>query len=98
MLKYLDNHSFSIYKIFNSVDVRDKKSLFHKINAYADGFFGQNEDYSEDIDRLELDIIEAIKGGCNKREMKSNDFVKRIIHPKASNNNCFFKMYSALHY
>ncbi len=94
MLKYLkkiDNHSFSIYKIFNSVDVRDKKSLFHKINVYADGFFGQNEDYSEGIDRLELDIIEAIKGGCNKRELKSNDFVKRIIHPKASNNNCFFK-------
>jgi hypothetical protein len=58
MLKYLkkiDNQSFSIYKIFSSVDVKDKKSLFHKINAYADGFFGQNKDYSEDIDRLELD-------------------------------------------
>ena len=23
--------------------------------------------------------------------MKSNDFVKRIIHPKATNNNCYFK-------
>ena len=42
------------------------------INAYADGFFGQNENYSEDIDRLELDIIKAMKGGCNKRELKSN--------------------------
>jgi hypothetical protein len=48
-LKKIDNHSFSIYKIFNSVDVRDKKSLFHKINTYSDGFFGQNKDYSEDI-------------------------------------------------
>ena len=41
MLKYLkkiDRQSFSIYKIFNSVDVRDKQSLFHRINAYADGF------------------------------------------------------------
>ena len=68
-----------------------KQSLFHKVNAYADGFFGQNEDYSEDINRLKLDIIKAMQGGCNKRELKSNDFIKRIIHPKASNNNCFFK-------
>ena len=90
-LKKIDKQSFAIYKIFNSVDVRDKQSLFHKINAYADGFFGQNEDYSEDISRLELDIIKAMQGGCNERELKSNDFIKRIIHPKASNNNCFFK-------
>ena len=58
MLKYLkrvDQQVFSIYKIFNSADVRDKKSLLHIVNGYADGFFGQNEDYSEDIDRLELD-------------------------------------------
>jgi hypothetical protein len=46
------------------------------LSQVADGFFGQNKDYSEDIDRLELDIIEAIQGGCNKRELKSNDFVK----------------------
>ena len=48
-------------------------------------------DYSEDLDRLEIDIIETLQGGCNKRELKTNDSVKRIIHPKASNNNCFFK-------
>ena len=38
MLKYLkkiDKQSFSIYKIFNSVDVRDKQSLFRIMNAYA---------------------------------------------------------------
>jgi hypothetical protein len=78
MLKYLkkiDKQSFSIYKIFNSVDVRDKQSLFHKINSYADGFFGQNEDYSEDINRLELDIIKAMQGGCNKMELKSNQMI-----------------------
>jgi hypothetical protein len=28
-------------------------------NTYADGFFGQNEDYSEDIDRLDIDVIKA---------------------------------------
>ena len=85
-LKRADRQAYSIYKIFSSVDVR-----LHKINGYADGFFGRNEDYSEDIDRLELDIIKAIQGGCNKRELKSNDTSKRITHPKASNNNCFFK-------
>jgi hypothetical protein len=54
------------------------------LNGYVDGFFGQNEDYSEDIDRLELDIIKALQGGCQKRELKSNDACKRIVHPKAS--------------
>jgi hypothetical protein len=33
--RWIDNQSFSIYKIFNSVDVRDKISLFHKINTYV---------------------------------------------------------------
>ena len=60
------------------------------MNGYADGFFGQNEDYSEDIERLELDIIKAIQGRCQKRELKSNDTCKRIVYPKASNNNCLF--------
>lgn len=94
MLKYLkkiDKQTFSIYKVFNSVDVKEKKSLIRIINLYADGFFGQNNDYSEDIDRLEIDIIKALQGGCNKRELKSNDVSKRITYPKASNNNCFFK-------
>ena len=62
-VKRIDQQRFPIYKIFNSVDVRDKKSLVYTINTYADGFFGQNEDYSVDIDRLELDIIKALKGG-----------------------------------
>ena len=94
MLKYLkriDQQRFALYKIFNSVDVRDKNSLFYTINTYADGFFGQNEDYSVDIDRLELDIIKALKGGCQTRELKTNDSSKRVVHPKAANNNCFFK-------
>ena len=94
MLKYLkriDQQRFSLYKIFSSVDVRDKKSLLYSINTYADGFFGQNEDYSVDIDRLELDIIKALKGGCQTRELKTNDSSKRVVHPKAANNNCFFK-------
>jgi hypothetical protein len=94
MLKYLQRihgDSYSIYKIFKSIDVKDKQKLFHTINIYADGFFGQNEDYSEDLDRLEIDIIKAIQGGCSKRELKTNDTMKRIIHPKSSNNNCFFK-------
>jgi hypothetical protein len=94
MLKYLkriDQQRFSIYKIFNSVDVRDKNALRYTINTYVDGFFGQNEDYSVDIDRLELDIIKALKGGCQKRELKTNDARKRVVYPKATNNNCFFK-------
>ena len=94
MLKYLkriDQQRFSIYKIFNSVDVRDKSALRYTINTYADGFFGQNEDYSVDIDRLELDIIKTLKGGCQPRELKTNDARKRVVHPKATNNNCFFK-------
>ena len=41
--------------------------------------FGQNQDYSENIDRLELDIIKALQGGCNDRELRTNDPVKRII-------------------
>ena len=86
----MDKQSFSIYKIFKSVEVRDKQSLFYRINAYADGFFGQNENYSEDIDRLELDIIKTIQGGCNKRELRTNNFIMRLIHPKATNNNYFF--------
>jgi hypothetical protein len=53
-LKKIDKQSFSNYKIFNSVDVRDKQSLFHKMKAYADGFFGQNEDYSEDCKIVNL--------------------------------------------
>ena len=70
MLKYLkrlDLERCTIFKIFSSIDVKDKKSLESKLNTYADGFFGQNEDYSEDIDRLELDIIKALQLGV-KRE------------------------------
>ena len=26
-----------------------------------------------------------------KRELETNDTTKRIVHPKSSNNNCFFK-------
>ena len=94
MLKFLKGvgqRAYVIYKIFKSVDVRQKQDLFFRLNAYADGFLGRNEDYSEDIDRLELDIIEAFEGGCNKSERRSNDLKQRIIHPKSSNNNCFFK-------
>lgn len=94
MLKYLkrmNSQVFSMLKIFSSVDVRDKQSLLNKIVTYADGFFGTNEDYSEDIDRLEIDIIRSLEGGCNKSERKTNDESKRIYHPKVSNNNCFFK-------
>ena len=82
----MDKQSFSIYKIFKSVEVRDKQSLFYRINAYADGFFGQNENYSEDIEWLELDIIKIIQGGCNKRELRTNNFIMRLIHPNATNN------------
>ena len=64
-----------------SVDVRDKNALRYTINTYADGFFGQNEDYSVDIDRLEL----ALKGGCQPRELKTKDARKRVVHPKAFN-------------
>ena len=91
LLKEAGKKTHTIYKIFKSVDVRQKQDLFFQLNAYADGFFGKNEDYSADIDRLELDIIEALEGGCNKRELKSNDFRQRLVHPKASHNNCFFK-------
>jgi DNA polymerase type B, organellar and viral len=35
--------------------------------------------------------LEVLVEAENKREMKTNDTVKRIIHPKVSNNNCFFK-------
>ena len=90
-LKRLDQERCSIFKIFSSIDVKDKKLLESKLNTYADGFFGQNEDYSEDIDRLDLDIIKGLQGGCQKRELKTNDATKRIVHPKSSNNNCFFK-------
>ena len=89
--KRIDQQRFSIYKIFNSVDVRDKSALCYTINTYADGFFGQNVDYSVDIDRLELDIIKSLKGGCQPRELKTNDASKRVVHPKTTNNNCFFK-------
>ncbi len=94
MLKYLkkvDHQRYSMLKIFSSIDVKDLQLLILQLNRYAEGFFGQNQDYSEDIDRLELDIIKALKGGCLKRELKTNDSIKRIVHPKASNNNCFFK-------
>ena len=40
---------------------------------------------------MELDIIEAFEGGCNKSERRTNNSKQRIIHPKSSNNNCFFK-------
>jgi hypothetical protein len=82
---------YHIYKIFNSIDVKDKKSLLNIVNVYSEGFFGQNEDYSANIDRLELDIIKAMEGGCQEREKISKDPSKRIVHPKARNNNCFFK-------
>ena len=65
-LKRVGDRAYAIYKIFKSVDVRQKQDLLFRINIYADGFLGRNDDYSEDIDRLELDIIEAIEGGCNK--------------------------------
>jgi hypothetical protein len=47
MLKYLKRVGqdlYHIYKIFHSVDVRDKNYLFHIVNVYSEGFFGQNED------------------------------------------------------
>lgn len=91
LLKRVGEQVYAIYKIFKSVDVRKKRDLYFQLNVYADGFFGKNEDYSEDIDGLELDIIEAFEGGCNKSELKSNTLKYRIIHPKSSNNNCFFK-------
>jgi hypothetical protein len=43
MLKYLeriDQQRFTIYKIFNIVDVRDKNALRYTINTYADRLFG----------------------------------------------------------
>jgi len=94
MLKYLqlvDSDNFAIYKIFKSVNVQNKSTLVRMIDVYADGFFGKNEDYSEDLNRIEIDIINSIQGGCNRRELKTNDATKRVIHPKSSNNNCFFK-------
>jgi hypothetical protein len=96
MLKYLqmvDTDNYSIYKIFKSVDVKDKLNLLHIINVYADGFFGKNEDYSEDIDRLEIDVIKAIQGGCGKREMKTNDSTKRIttINPLKNDQYNFYR-------
>eukprot|EP00835_Amoeboradix_gromovi_P002674 NODE_156_length_16689_cov_0.273960.p7 type:complete len:214 gc:universal NODE_156_length_16689_cov_0.273960:16303-15662(-) len=57
MLKYqqlVDSDNFFIYKIFKSVDVKNKKALIHMINVYADGFFGKNQDYSEDLNRIEI--------------------------------------------
>ena len=90
-LKQIGPQAYVIYKIFKSIDVRHKQDLFFRINAYADGFFGKNADYSENIDRLELDIIEAFEGGCNKTERKSNTLKHRVIYPKSSDNNCFFK-------
>ena len=94
MLKYLkrvDHNDYSLDKIFKSVHVREMQSLKYLINGYAEGFKGQNVVYSEDVDRLEIDIIKTLQGGYNKRELKTNDSVKRIIHPKAGNSNCFFK-------
>ena len=85
MLKYLkriDQQRYSLFKIFKSIDVKDKQSLIFQLNGYADGFYGQNEDYSEDIDRLELDIIKALQGGCQKRELKSNDALKGLFIQK----------------
>jgi hypothetical protein len=87
-LKKVDFRNYSIYKIF---DVRNKKLLISRVNVYSEGFFGQNEDYSEDIDKLEIDVIKTIRGECQKRELKTNDAIRRIVHPKAVNNNCFFK-------
>ena len=91
LLKQVGDRSYAIYKIFKSVDVREKQDLFLGLNVFADGFFGKNDDYSQDVDRLELDIIEAVEGGCNKRELRSNNLKYRLIHPKSSHNNCFFK-------
>ena len=44
MLKFLnrlDQDRCSIFKIFSSTDVKDKKSLESNLSTYADGFFGQ---------------------------------------------------------
>ena len=38
-----------------------------------------------------MDIIKTLQGGCQKRALKANDETKRIVHPKSSNNNSFFK-------
>ena len=73
MLKYLkrvDHTDYSIHKIFKSFDVREVLSLKYIISGYAEGFKGQNVDYSEDVDRLEIDIIKTLQGGCKKRELK----------------------------
>jgi hypothetical protein len=62
MLKYLkkvDYNEYSIHKIFKSVDVREMQSLTYIINGYAEGFKVQNVDYSEDVNRLEIDIIKT---------------------------------------
>jgi hypothetical protein len=42
--KQVGDQSYAIYKIFKSVDVRQKQDLFFMLNVYADGFFGKNED------------------------------------------------------
>jgi hypothetical protein len=42
-------------------EILNKSSLVRMINVYADGFFGKNEDYSEDLNRIEIDIIKAIQ-------------------------------------
>lgn len=38
-----------------------------------------------------VSLIEALEGGCSKTQLKTNTFNQRIIHPKSSHNNCFFK-------
>ena len=90
-LKRVGGQVYTIYKIFKSIDVRQIQRLLFNIKIYADGFFGRNMDYSEDIDPLELDIIEAFEGGCSKTQININSPTQRVIHPKSSNNNCFFK-------
>ena len=76
MLKYLqmvDSGNFSIFKIFKSVDVKDKKALIHTINVYADGFFGKNEDFLED-----LKTNDAVKRITDSKVSNNNCFFKCI--------------------
>jgi hypothetical protein len=80
-----------ICKISKIIDIKDKKQLLNQINIYSQGVYGQNEYCSEYIDRFELDISNPLEGGCNTRELRSNDKCKRVISPKSSNNNCFLK-------
>ena len=79
-LKRVGGQVYTIYKIFKSIDVRQIQRLLFNIKIYADGFFGRNMDYSEVIDPLELDIIEAFEGGCSKTQIKINSPTNAFNH------------------